>query len=85
MNQLCGRCRGNESDHTLPPAIEEIGNEKWVSRWQKSFQTYPYSRFELLNQCKSCIDFGFISLFDKLAKFKNSNIKLVHLKFLGEA
>lgn len=78
--QMCGRCRGNTISNKLPPISKEIENGNWLLSWRNTFKSYPFSREELLQQCNSCIDYGFIKLFDELAKYKNQNISLVHVK-----
>ena len=82
--QLCGRYRGSGIGQLMQmqPLLSFSEGGAWVSKWQESFVTYPFSRQHLLHHCRSCIDRGFIAMMDQLLGFlkgHQEDFKILHL------
>lgn len=82
--QLCGRYRGSGVGQRMKmePILLFSSGGAWVSKWRESFDSYPFTRQQLLHHCVSCIDRGFIVMMDRLLGFVKGHqegFRILHL------
>jgi MoaA/NifB/PqqE/SkfB family radical SAM enzyme len=85
--QLCGRYRGGGigQQMQMAPLIAADGRTatSWVEMWRRSFVDYAVDRKDLPRTCVSCIDRGFILMFDRLVSFltrPSDGFEIFHLR-----